>query len=73
MSMNVIEFTHVGKTYEHETRAALSDVSFSVAQGEFVCFIGASGCGKTTILKLIAGLEDVSDGRITKPSNVSMA
>lgn len=43
---------------------ALDQVSFSLAQGEFVCLLGPSGCGKTTLLRCIAGLESQSDGRI---------
>jgi NitT/TauT family transport system ATP-binding protein len=37
-------------------RPVLRDISFAVARGEFVCVIGASGCGKTTLLRLLAGL-----------------
>ena len=43
---------------------ALTDVSFSVAQGEFICFLGPSGCGKTTLLRCIAGLETQTRGSI---------
>lgn len=39
-------------------------VNFSVAQGEFVCIIGHSGCGKTTILNVLAGLESATDGHV---------
>ena len=39
-------------------------VNFGVAQGEFVCIIGHSGCGKTTILNVLAGLETASDGHV---------
>ena len=38
------------------------DVHLGVEQGEFVCLIGHSGCGKTTILNILAGLEPASDG-----------
>jgi NitT/TauT family transport system ATP-binding protein len=69
----VIEFKNVGKTYPQEKAPAIHDVSFSIAQGEFVCIIGASGGGKTTVLKLIAGLEEPSSGTITKPAVVSMS
>jgi len=45
-------------------RPVLSDVSFDVAEGEFLCVIGPSGCGKTTLLRLIAGLLSPSSGEI---------
>ncbi|WP_273700579.1 ATP-binding cassette domain-containing protein, partial [Amedibacillus dolichus] len=38
----------------------LSDIHFSVEQGEFFVLVGPSGCGKSTILRMIAGLEDIS-------------
>jgi len=71
--MNIIEFRNVGKIYPEEKVPAIRNVSFSVAEGEFLCFIGPSGGGKTTILKLIAGLEKPTTGAITKPEKVSMA
>ena len=40
------------------------DIHFAVEQGEFVCLIGHSGCGKTTILNILAGLEPASDGYV---------
>lgn len=46
-------------------RKIVSDVSLQVARGEFVCIIGASGCGKTTLLRALAGLQPVSAGNIT--------
>jgi nitrate/nitrite transport system ATP-binding protein len=39
-------------------------INFSIAQGEFVCIIGHSGCGKTTILNVLAGLESASEGHV---------
>lgn len=70
---SVIELKNVGKRYPGEAHPTVHDVSFSVGEGEFVCLIGASGCGKTTILKLIAGLEEKTTGTIMKPAGVSMA
>ncbi len=43
---------------------ALDRVSLNVAEGEFVCLVGASDCGKTTLLNIIAGLEKPDDGRV---------
>lgn len=43
---------------------ALKDISISATDGEFICLLGGSGCGKTTILRLIAGLETHDDGQI---------
>ena len=40
------------------------DVWFDVPEGEFVCMIGHSGCGKSTILNILAGLDEPSDGHI---------
>jgi nitrate/nitrite transport system ATP-binding protein len=41
-----------------------ADVHFRVAEGEFVCLVGHSGCGKTTILNVLAGLDEASDGTV---------
>jgi NitT/TauT family transport system ATP-binding protein len=46
-------------------RAILEDIDFTVARGEFVCIIGASGCGKTTLLRLLAGLIAPSRGKVS--------
>jgi NitT/TauT family transport system ATP-binding protein len=42
----------------------LKDISFDVAEGEFVCLLGPSGCGKTTLIQCIAGIEKPSSGEI---------
>ena len=50
-------------TLEGET-PALSDISFSIEEGEFVALVGPSGCGKSTILNLISGLLQPEQGEI---------
>jgi nitrate/nitrite transport system ATP-binding protein len=45
-------------------RPVFADVSFTLARGEFVCIIGHSGCGKTTILNVLAGLDTASAGHV---------
>jgi NitT/TauT family transport system ATP-binding protein len=62
----MLEVRHLGKTYGAGEKAthAVGDVSFSVADGEFVCVVGPSGCGKTTLLKCIAGLLRPTDGEV---------
>jgi multiple sugar transport system ATP-binding protein len=61
--MAAITFDNVSKTYGDGFRA-VSDLNLDVEDGEFVVFVGPSGCGKTTALRMIAGLEEVSDGQI---------
>ncbi|MDP2519995.1 ABC transporter ATP-binding protein [Shimia thalassica] len=43
---------------------ALEDVNLDIASGEFICLLGGSGCGKTTLLRIIAGLEDQTSGEM---------
>ncbi len=56
-------------TYDHVTKefdgnAAVDDLSLFIADGEFLVLVGPSGCGKTTALRMLAGLEEISEGRI---------
>lgn len=46
------------------SRPVFADVSFSLERGEFVCIIGHSGCGKTTILNVLAGLDEATSGHV---------
>ncbi len=62
-----IELQQVTKSYrtlQEEDLLAIQDVSFEVGKGEFVSVVGASGCGKTTLLKIIAGLISHSSGEV---------
>ena len=63
-----------GATKFYQTKTgpvhALDNVSIDVREGEFLCIIGPSGCGKTTLLWSMAGLHDLTSGRITLGSDV---
>lgn len=49
---------------------ALSETNLTVQSGEFICLVGPTGCGKTTLLNMIGGLESVSGGRILVSGNL---
>jgi ATP-binding cassette subfamily B protein len=59
-----LEFDDVGFMHQTATVPALSDISFSVRRGETIAFVGPSGAGKTTLVKLLVGLYPPRKGRI---------
>jgi multiple sugar transport system ATP-binding protein len=56
-----VTFDRVAKVYPDGTRA-VSDMSLEIEDGEFMVLVGPSGCGKTTALRMVAGLEEISEG-----------
>jgi multiple sugar transport system ATP-binding protein len=60
--MAPITFEHVTKRFDDAV--AVDDLNIDVPDGEFLVLVGPSGCGKTTALRMLAGLEEISDGRI---------
>ena len=64
--MSFIQINNISKYYIHgdKSLAALQNVSFSIEKGTFVSIIGGSGCGKTTLLNLMAGFEAPTHGSI---------
>ena len=60
----MLEFRNVTFKYDEDEEPMMRDLSFSVGDGEFVSIIGASGCGKSTIFRLINGLEKPQSGEI---------
>lgn len=67
----VLKLKKVSKRYQAKNGEveALSNISFSVKEGEFVSIIGPSGCGKSTLLSIIAGLEPKTEGDIQIDGN----
>jgi multiple sugar transport system ATP-binding protein len=58
-----VTFSDVSKVFADGTRA-VDDLTLSANDGEFVVLVGPSGCGKTTALRMVAGLEEISEGEI---------
>ena len=62
--MAQVQLSDVGKVYEKKVRA-VEDFTLDIADGEFIVFVGPSGCGKSTTLRMIAGLEEITEGTIS--------
>jgi multiple sugar transport system ATP-binding protein len=63
--MAEIVLDHVTKVYGADGPSAVSDLTLDIEDGEFIVLVGPSGCGKTTALRMVAGLESITDGTIT--------
>jgi multiple sugar transport system ATP-binding protein len=61
--MASVKLTKVKKVYDNKV-VAVHDFDLDIKDKEFVVFVGPSGCGKSTTLRMVAGLEDISDGTI---------
>ena len=61
--MASVKLTNVKKIYGKDT-VAVQDFNLDIADKEFIVFVGPSGCGKSTTLRMIAGLEDISEGTV---------
>ena len=61
--MATVKLTNVKKIYGKDV-VAVDNFNLDIADKEFIVFVGPSGCGKSTTLRMIAGLEDISDGTI---------
>ena len=61
--MASLSLQHIYKKYEGGV-VAVSDFNLEIADKEFIILVGPSGCGKSTTLRMIAGLEDISEGEI---------
>ncbi len=61
--MAKVELKKIGKVYEGNVRA-VDDANITINNREFVVFVGPSGCGKSTTLRMVAGLEDITEGEL---------
>lgn len=60
--MAELTLEHIYKKYDNATDFSVKDFNLAIHDREFIVFVGPSGCGKSTTLRMIAGLEDISDG-----------
>jgi multiple sugar transport system ATP-binding protein len=61
--MSNLSFKHIKKIYDNGFEA-VKDFNLEIQDGEFIIFVGPSGCGKSTTLRMIAGLEEISEGEL---------
>ena len=61
--MATVEMKGLGKVYDGGVRA-VDNANITVNDREFVVLVGPSGCGKTTTLRMVAGLEDITEGEL---------
>ena len=64
MKDTAIEFRQVSKKFKGAGKPAVSDVSLTIREGEFITILGSSGCGKTTLLKMVNRLYEPDSGEI---------
>lgn len=64
--MKYLEISNISKTFKNDKKKnkVLDNLNISIDKGEFVCMIGKSGCGKTTLLRIIGGFEKATSGKI---------
>ncbi|GAB4589808.1 sn-glycerol-3-phosphate ABC transporter ATP-binding protein UgpC [Nocardia sp. IFM 10818] len=63
-TMATVTFDQATRLYPGSAKPAVDQLNLEIADGEFLVLVGPSGCGKSTSLRMLAGLEEVSDGRI---------
>lgn len=66
--MHNIVFDYVSKSYG--SKEVIKDLNFEIKEGERVIFLGPSGCGKSTTLRMIAGFEDITSGKLSMGGKV---
>ncbi|WP_276804241.1 ABC transporter ATP-binding protein [Lactobacillus hominis] len=59
-----VDLNHIYKKYDGNDKYSVNDFDLHIKDKEFIVFVGPSGCGKSTTLRMIAGLEDISEGTL---------
>jgi multiple sugar transport system ATP-binding protein len=62
--MATLKLNNVSKVYDGAAELAVDTVTMNINDGDIIALLGSSGCGKTTTLRMVAGLESVTDGEI---------
>ena len=62
--MSFVSLKNVNKQYKGNKKKSVTDFNLDIEKGEFIAFVGPSGCGKSTTLRMIAGFEEVTEGKI---------
>src|SRR5699024_5633800 len=60
--MAQLHLKNIKKQYDSSGPVVVKDFNLDIEDGEFIVFVGPSGCGKSTTLRMMAGLEDITDG-----------
>lgn len=67
-----LQLDGLSKRFPGDASTVLDNISLTISAGEFVCLLGASGCGKTTLLNLIAGLDQPTSGTVETEGRTSL-
>ena len=59
-----LNLNHIYKKYPNASHYAVEDFNLDIKDKEFIVFVGPSGCGKSTTLRMVAGLEDITEGEL---------
>lgn len=62
--MTQLTLNHIYKKYDNADSYSVTDFNLEIDDKEFIVFVGPSGCGKSTTLRMVAGLEDITDGEL---------